>query len=279
MPSAGLWFRVAEVSALRLYLRFIGVSVKSQMQYRVSFVLLSMGQFVITSIEIIGIWALFQRFGELVPWSLAQVAFFYGVVNVSFALTDAASRGFDLFGTEFVKTGNFDRLLVRPRSTVLQVAGHEFPLFRVGRLAQGLVVMIWAGTSLDLNWGVNEVLLLAVTLAATFVFFYALIICQAVLSFWTTESLEIMNTLTYGGVETAQYPMAIYHRWFRRFFTFVVPLACVSYFPVLAILQVDDPLGSTRAQQMAAPLAGFAFFGLSLLLWRFGVRRYTSTGS
>jgi ABC-2 type transport system permease protein len=88
-----------------------------------------------------------------------------------------------------------------------------------------------------------------------------------------------MNTLTYGGVETAQYPMAIYHRWFRRFFTFVVPLACVSYFPVLAILQVDDPLGSTRAQQMAAPLAGFAFFGLSLLLWRFGVRRYTSTGS
>jgi ABC-2 type transport system permease protein len=139
--------------------------------------------------------------------------------------------------------------------------------------------MIWAGTSLDLNWGVTEVLLLAVTLAATFVFFYALIICQAVLSFWTTESLEIMNTLTYGGVETAQYPMAIYHRWFRRFFTFVVPLACVSYFPVLAILQVDDPLGSTRAQQMAAPLAGFAFFGLSLLLWRFGVRRYTSTGS
>ena len=267
------------MSALRLYLRFIGISVKSQMQYRLSFLLLSLGQFATTATEIVGIWALFQRFGELVPWSLAEVAFFYGVVNVSFALTDAASRGFDLFGTQFVKTGNFDRLLLRPRSTVLQVAGHEFPLFRIGRLTQGLVVMIWAAITLELQWGIAEVVLLAVTLAATFVFFYALMICQAVLSFWTTESLEIMNTLTYGGVETAQYPMAIYHRWFRRFFTFVVPLACVSYFPVLAILQVDDPLGSTRAQQMAAPLAGFAFFGFSLLLWRFGVRHYTSTGS
>ena len=47
---------------------------------------------------------------------------------------------------------------------------------------------------------------------------------QATLAFWTTETLEIVNTVSYGGVETAQYPLSIYRPWFRHFFTFVVPL-------------------------------------------------------
>ncbi len=262
-----------------LYLRLIALALKAQMQYRASFLLLSLGQFLVTATEIVGIWALFERFGELTPWSLAEVAFFYGVVNVAFAVTDAAARGFDLFGSVFVKTGNFDRLLLRPRSTLLQLAGHDFPLYRIGRLLQGVIVLVWAAVVLDIDWTVWRALLLAVTLVATFAFFYGLVVCQAVLSFWTTESLEIMNTLTYGGVETAQYPMAIYQKQFRQFFTFIVPLACVAYFPVVAIVGVDDPLGSPFALQVAAPLAGFAFLGLSMLLWRVGVRHYTSTGS
>ena len=59
------------------------------------------------------------------------------------------------------------------------------------------------------------------------------------MSFWTTESLEVMNMLTYGGVETAQYPIAVYQKYFQRFFTFVVPLAMVTYFPILAVLDIS----------------------------------------
>jgi ABC-2 type transport system permease protein len=265
--------------AVKLYLRMIGVSIRGQMQYRVSFLLMSLGQFVTTGVEIVGVWALFDRFGNLTPWTLPQVAFFYGVVNISFAFTDALARGFDLFGAQFVKTGNFDRLLLRPRSTVLQLAGHEFTLFRVGRLLQGVIVLLWACHQLALEWTAARFALLAFTLIATFLFFYGLVIVGAVMSFWTTETLEIMNTLTYGGVETAQYPMAIYQKYFQRFFTFVVPLAMVTYFPIVAILGIPDPLGSTRTMQTLAPTAGFVFFGATLLLWRVGVRHYTSTGS
>jgi ABC-2 type transport system permease protein len=140
-------------------------------------------------------------------------------------------------------------------------------------------VLIWAIAVLDIDWTLWRMLLLVFTLVALFLFFYALIICQAVLSFWTTESLEVMNTLTYGGVEAARYPMAIYQEWFRRFFTFVVPLACVAYFPVVAVLGIDDPLGSTLLFQVLAPWAGIAFFLFSLVLWQIGTRHYTSTGS
>ena len=114
---------------------------------------------------------------------------------------------------------------------------------------------------------------------AILAFFYGLFVIQATLSFWTTESLELINTLTYGGTETAQYPLAIYRPWFRRLFTYVVPLGCISYFPSVAILGVEDPLGSSLAFQVSSPFAGFLFLALSLGFWRIGIRRYTSTGS
>ncbi len=249
------------------------------MQYRASFIAASVGHFVVTGVEALGIWALFDRFGGLQDWSLAQVALFYGLVNVSFALADALSRGFDLFGTQFVKTGNFDRLLLRPRSTVLQLAAHEFTLFRIGRLSQGLLVFAWAVYTLQIGWSIDKALVLLFALTSAVLLFYALVVIQATIAFWTTESLELMNTLTYGGVETAQYPLAIYRKGFQQFFTYIVPLGCVTYFPVVYVLGIADPLGSGPLFQALAPLAGFGFFGAALLLWQVGLRRYASTGS
>ncbi len=106
-----------------------------------------------------------------------------------------------------------------------------------------------------------------------------MIVLQATTAFWTIESLELFNILTYGGVETAQYPINIYRSWFRRFFTFVVPLACINYFPMHAFLGRIDPLGSTPLFQWLSPLLGVAFLLVSLQIWKIGVRHYCSTGS
>jgi ABC-2 type transport system permease protein len=266
-------------NALQLYLRYAFTSFRAQMQYRTAFLLSSLGQFLFIAVEFIGVWALFARFGSLPDFSFAEVAFFYGFANGAFAISDALSTGFDRFGPQLVRTGDFDRLLLRPRSTVLQVAGHDVALKRIGRLLSSGVVLIWAMLELDLAWDPARAALLLFTLAGAICFFCAIIVLQATLSFWTVDSLEVMNVLSYGGVETAQYPMTIYEPAFRRFFTFVVPLACVIYFPLLLVLGKHDPLGSTPALQALAPLAGPVFLALSLGVWRFGVRRYTSTGS
>lgn len=263
-----------------MYWRLASRSITAQMQYKVSFLLSALGQFVTTGVEISGIWALFTRFGNLEYWNLAQVCFFYGLVNVSFAIADALSTGFDQFGPLFVKSGQFDRLLLRPRGVFLQLMGHELALRRVGRFLQGFVVLVWAMHTLDFEFNVFRVGLLLVTVVGSVCFFLALFIFGATLCFWSTESLEIMNTLTYGGVQSAQYPFSIYEVWFRKFFTFVVPLACISYFPVVAILGVDDPLGSSRWFQTVAPLSGIVFLWISMRFFSVvGVRHYTSTGS
>jgi ABC-2 type transport system permease protein len=271
---------VGEVAnSLALYLRMVAQSVRAQLQYRISFLFMAFGSFVASIVEAVGIWALFERFGSLGTWRLAEVAFLYGIVNAAFAACEALARGFDIFARDFVKTGAFDRVLLRPRTTVLQLAGHELQLHRIGRFAQGVLVLAWAIWMLDVDWQPWRIALLLLTFFAALAFFYGLFVIQATLSFWTTESLELINTLTYGGTETAQYPLAIYRPWFRRLFTYVVPLGCISYFPSVAILGVEDPLGSSLAFQVSSPFAGFLFLALSLGFWRIGIRRYTSTGS
>jgi ABC-2 type transport system permease protein len=261
----------------RLYLRYAAVSLRGQLQYRASAIMQAVGSLAVTAIEFLGIWALFQRFGSLRGWTLPEVALLYGMIEVTFAASHALTRGLDTFPS-LVSSGGFDRLLVRPRSAVLQLLGRELAVRRFGRLVQGLAVLIWAATTLPIEWSALKVLLLLAAMAGGMCLFVGLAVVQATIAFWTVEPLEIMAAFTDGGAYTAQYPMTIYRRWFRTFLTFVVPLACANYLPALAILGKADPLGASVILQWSAPLAGVVFLLLALRLWRAGVRRYMSAG-
>jgi len=265
-------------NAMRLYGQYIALSLRGQMQYRASFVMLSIAYFAGTGIEFVGIWSLFDRFALLRDWSLAEVALFYGVVNMAMSLTKTVSFGFDRF-EEMVKSGDFDRLLLRPRSTALQLLSQRLQVARIGHFGQAFCVLVWACWTLNVAWSPARLVLLVAAVLGGACVFKGLFILRATLCFWTTEGLEITAAVSYGGVETARYPLNIYRAWFRRFFTYVVPLACFSYYPALAILERPDPLGSGVYFQWAAPLIGFAFLALSLVAWDWGVRHYRSTGS
>lgn len=263
---------------LRLYGRYAALSIRGQMQYRASFIMLSLSTFAITGVEFIAIWVMFARFGSLQGWRLAEVALFYGTINAAFAIAESTARGFDTF-SDLIKGGGFDILLLRPRSAALQVAARELHAVRIGRLLQAVAILVWASVALNVAWTASKAALLVATIAGGVCLFYGLLILQATLCFWTTESLEVLNTVTYGGIETAQYPLSIYRPWFRRFFTAVIPLACVSYYPLLRVLDRPAPPGSAIWFGWVSPMVGVAFLALSLRVWRIGVRHYTSTGS
>lgn len=267
------------MGSIALFLRLVKASIGAQARYPASALMLTVGQFLVTGIEIVGVWALFHRFGEVRGWTLGEVALFYGLVNCMFALADALGRGFDVLGTEFLRSGAFDRLLLRPRPLALQLMGHDFRISRLGRLLQGLAVIGFATVEAGIAWTPGSVAIALLALAGGVALFLGILVLQGTLSFWTVESLEIANVLTYGGVQAAQYPLALYARWFRRLLTFVVPLACVAYYPVLAILGKPDPLGAPAWVGMVSPLAGGVFLAAAFGVWRFGLRRYASTGS
>ncbi len=259
---------------VRLYLKLVGISFKSQMQYRASFFMLSLAHFISTFVEILGIWVLFDRFKMMQGWTFEELALMYGIMHMGFALAEAMARGFDTF-SQIVKNGEFDRLLLRPLGTLFQVATREIQMMRIGRFLQGFVILMWSCSQLDYSCFSQHALTILFSIIGTACFFYGLFVIQATISFWTIETLELMNIVTYGGVETGQYPMSIYQPGFRYFFTLIVPLACVAYYPIAILLQHEDfPLWLS----MIFPFAGVVFLYLSCQLWKIGVRQYQSSG-
>jgi ABC-2 type transport system permease protein len=245
------------------------------MQYPASFLMLSVAHFMGTLVDILGIWVLFARFKMVEGWTLAEVGLIYGIIHMGFALAEGFSRGFDTF-SQMIKQGDFDRLLLRPLSPLFQVAVREVHAIRIGRFLQGLIVLIWSANALSFSLLSVHALIITFSIFGTACLFYGLFVIQAAISFWTIETLELMNITTYGGVQSGQYPMSIYNQTFRLIFTFLIPLSCVAYYPIATLLRHESIpfwLGAIF------PAAGSIFLYLACQLWHLGVRRYRSTGS
>ncbi|MDQ6422297.1 ABC-2 family transporter protein [Paenibacillus sp. LHD-117] len=260
---------------MRLYFRYLNIHLKSQLQYRASFMLLSVGQFFIPFMVFGGLYFMFERFGELEGWSFFEVTLCFAIIHLSFSLSECFARGFDAF-SGLVAGGDFDRLLVRPRSTVAQVLGSKFEFTRIGRLLQSTIVLVWSISNLPQVWSVAKGLTLLFMVLNGVLIFTGIFILAATFCFWTIQAIEVANVFTDGGREMAQYPLTIYEKWVTRFFTFIIPFGCVSYLPLMYLL--DKKEGSLLIG-MLVPFGGALFLLPCLLVWRFGVRHYRSTGS
>lgn len=176
--------------------------------------------------------------------------------------------------SQMVKTGSFDSILVRPRNEILQVLGSKFELTRIGRMLQAVVMFIYAVLHCQVEWNLSKVLTVLFMLLGGTAVFSGLFLLYAALCFFTLEGLEFMNVFTDGAREFGKYPIGIYGEKLLLFATFLVPYALVQYYPLLYILGRTNNI-----LYMLAPLIAILFLLPCYLLWRFGVRRYQSSGS
>lgn len=261
-----------------LYFVLIRAQVSAQLQYRASFVAQALGQFLASFIDFALILLLFHRFPSIAGWSLSEVAFLYGLGGLAFGISDLLCGGFDGL-SKMIRLGTFDRVLTRPIGTFMQVLASDLQIRRFGRIAQGLITLGLAIGWLEIAWSVSKILVLVSAIASGAAIFVAIWVIGAAVTFWTVETSEVTNVFTYGGELLVSYPMSIYADGLRRFFTFVVPLAFVTYLPALFILDRPDPLGLPPLLQLCSPLVAVAFLLVARFCWSLGVRHYQGTGS
>jgi len=265
---------------LALYWRLILVRIQAQLQYKISFGFELVGTALATLIEFLTFAAVFERFGGIGGWGLGEVAFLYGLAESAFATMDMLFSGYDpAFFSELIRRGTFDQLLLRPLSLPLQVFASEFLIRRLGRMAQGLGVLIFGLTLNPILWTPAKAIYLGLVYFSTVAFFGGLFVVGATICFWTVESIEAINILTYGGTGMISYPMHIYGDWMQRFFTFVIPSALLTYYPALYFLDKPELQTTLWFMPFLSPLAGFGVLAIAFGLWSVGVRKYTSTGS
>lgn len=258
---------------IRLYRHYVSIVVRGMMQYKASFLLNSLGQFLVSFSVFLGIYFMFRRFHQVRGYSYSEVLLCYAIVLMEFSLAEMWARGFDTF-SGLVRSGEFDRVLVRPQGEILQVLGSRFELTRLGRMSQAVVMLVYAFCTAEIHWTVGRVCTFLFMLVGGTAVFSGLFLIYAALCFFTLEGLEFMNVLTDGAREYGKYPLDVYGKRVLQFATVLVPYALIQYYPLQYILgRTANPI------YIFLPLAAVLFLLPCYGLWRYGVRHYKSSGS
>ena len=259
---------------MALYLKSILMDIKCEMEYKVSFVLLMLSSSFATLFTVLGIVILLNRFGSIDGWTINEIMLITGIAVFGHCITEMFGRGLDHF-YKMIKSGSFDRLLVRPRTITLQVLSSDFQFSKIGRVVETILLLAYAICKVTIDWTLYKVFVLILMILGSCILFYSILLLKASLSFWTIEGMELMSILSDGGKEVASYPIGIYRKWFAIIFTYVVPFGCVNYFPILYLLDKEIVpwwYGLT-------PFVTIVFLGICFGIWRLGISQYKSTGS
>lgn len=106
------------------------------------------------------------------------------------------------------------------------------------------------------------------------VFLACIFLCIGSLGFWFYRTNNICMTVLYSIQDFVQYPLNIYGKKMKIFFTYFVPLALVNYYPLQYLKGISE-----MKIQIFFGITAIVMLILSLSLWNFGLHRYQGTGN
>lgn len=256
-----------------LYFKYFKIHFKCELEYKLSFIMSFISQFFVFFGYYFTIICLFDKFSNIKGFTMYEVLLTFGVIQFGFSFCETFFRGIDTFD-DLIVDGSFDRLLLRPRSILLQVFCEKISFIKLSRLLQSIIVLVIAIINVDVVWNIEKVLTLIFMLFSSIFIFLGIFILTASYCFFTVKGLEVRNVLTDGSKHMAQYPIGIFNKGFVVFLTFILPFGFVNYYPLLFILGSE-----TNKLLIISPLITVLYLIPSILIFYKGIKRYSSVGS
>lgn len=261
------------MNGLRLYTRYVRMHFRANLQYKGWPVQLFMVMFHVAT-DPIEVLFMFARFGALGEWTSARIMLMYALAVTSFGLAELFARGLDYFPL-LVRNGEFDRILLRPRATLLQAMALRFHMHRISRVVGGLVMIALSLSALNKRLSVSDAIMLLAALAGGFLTYAGVFLIASAVSFYTIQSMDLIYIFTNGSYQVAKVAPKMLPEWLRALFTYIVPMLPFCYLPAAAVCG----WGENYMLGFLALPAGAAFFALACLAWTRGMRHYKSAGS
>ena len=248
--------------------------VKMRLAYRMDFFVDTLAVSFSMLIQLAVLTTLFSKVKALEGWSFEQVLFIYAFSLLPLGIFNIVSVNLYRFSDNYIIQGKFDRVLLRPVGTLAQVVFESFNVSGLNEILIGIAIMTYSGMKLGLDFGVQEILTLAILAPSSALVYMGVFLAITSVSFWHEDRMGLAPPV-YNIIRFSRYPITIYSLPVRILLTFVLPFAWVAFFPATWFL------GSAEFGRLAllTPLVGLVVFGGSVLIWQRGVHNYASTGS
>ncbi len=257
----------------RLYLLLEAQYIKARMNYRVDFIVSSIGMVFSNIASLIVFWVLFRTIPRLAGWTFEEILFIYGFYLLA---VSPAQIFFDNLWQlrNHIMDGTFIKYYFRPLNMMFYYMSEMVDLKGFAQVVVGLMVIAYASDKLDLIWTADRVMVLFVALLSASLVVISILVIASCAAFWTMQSFSIL-ALAFRLREFSQYPTTIFDGFFRFLFTYIIPIGFVAFYPSQLLLRPQEAPWLV----FASPVAGIAMFMLAYKVWTWGVNSYTGTGS
>ena len=217
---------------------------------------------------------LFERAPRLKGWRFEEVLFLYGFSLIPYGMFNVLSLNLYDFGNNYIMEGKFDRVLLRPISSLFQVLFEVFRIESLQEIITGSAVVWYAASKLQIHWTPLDFLMMTTWALSGGVIYVSVFLFLSTISFWFEDRIGIhppfWNLIAFG-----RYPLSIYSGFIQFMLSWVIPFAFASFYPSAWMLRRTLFARYTPL----APLVAAICLTIAILAWNFGSRRYTSTGS
>ncbi len=258
---------------LELYWYFLMQRFKILMEYRVNFVIGASSTFILQIAGLLTIWVIMAQIPSLNGWSLSEILLVYGLLTLSKSITHMFADNLWTVGQDYIRTGDFDRFLVRPIDPLFHLLADRFCHDGIGNFLVGAALVAQSTAALGIAWTPLNLDYLVIAVLTGGAIFIALNLITSVSAFWIMDSIAVTQVI-FNLHEFAKYPLSIYNRGIGVLLTWVIPYGLASFYPASYLLGRDiGPL------VWIGPLVAAVLLILSYRLWLFGLTHYSSTGS
>jgi ABC-2 type transport system permease protein len=257
---------------IRLFGALFSMSLRRSFTFRTDMLFELLLTLVAAASSIAALSVVYTRTDTLGGWTPGEAIALLGTFQVISGLrTVFVEPNIEWFG-EQVKNGKFDAVLVQPAPAIfLASLGACVPLSLI-QVALGLAVVAFGVVHAAVALTLVGVLAWMVLVVTATVIMWATRVTIAAVVFWAFGlSLDVVYDAIW---QFARYPVQIYRQPLQLIFTYVLPVALVATVPADILARG----GGLTAVPVAIVIAAAACFAAGLV-WRAGLRRYTSATS
>jgi ABC-2 type transport system permease protein len=257
----------------RLYGYFLIQRLKILMEYRVNFFIGASSTFFLQGSSILAIWVVMRQIPSLNGWSFNEVILIYGLVTLAKSINHMFADNLWTIGRSYIRTGGFDRFLVRPIDPLFHLLADRFCHDGVGNFIVGIILVARSSAAIGIVWTPFNLLYLLVAVISGGLIFIALNLITCVSAFWIMDSVPITRVV-FDNHLFAQYPLTIYPKAIGIWLTWLIPYGFTSFYPASYLLGRD-----IGALAFLGPVIAAVLMVVAYRFWLFGLGHYSGTGS
>ena len=241
--------------------------------YRLDFLIGATAYVLQQGLVLVFLHVVLERVGSLQGWTFWELAFLYGLLAVPRSLTQLYGNSLWILGTGYVRSGQLDRLLLRPINPLVHLLSDHFYPQWLGQVITGVAILLTAAQNIDVQWNAESITLLAVFLASGTLIYFSLLLAASSTGFWIGDNYSLLILIS-NIIEFGRYPLGIYPAPLQVVLTWVIPVGFAAFLPSSLLL---GKAAGTIA--LYAPLVALVCMTLSYGIWKIGLRSYQGAGT